>query len=197
MRAAEDDDARPRRHDGREVEPRGLARDLVLGPPLLRERDEERAGDVHHRAERVERADRPPVGVGGDGRLRGEDGDRRFGRGPGDAAGRPERGAGPRLDDAEDRDLPRLLDDRVEGEGRGRVARDDESLHAAREEERDGAARVTADRLGRLRAVGQARGVSEVEEVLGGEPAGDGVEDGQSSDAGVEEADGAVVGHVR
>ena len=47
MRAAEDDDARPRRHDGREVEPRGLARDLVLGPPLLRERDEERAGDVH------------------------------------------------------------------------------------------------------------------------------------------------------
>ena len=191
VRAAEDDDARPRLDDGRQVEAGGGARDLVLRPAFLGERDEERAGDVHHRPERIERADGAAVRVGRDGRLRGEDGDRRLGAGTGEAPRPAERRARARPDDADDGDVADLLDDDVEREGRGRVARHDDGLDAPREEERDGAACVAAHGLGRLRSVGEARRVAEVEEVLRWQAAGDGVEDGESADPGVEEADRA------
>ncbi len=100
-----------------------------------------------------------------------------------------------RRDDA-DHGHGRHLDDRVERERRGRVARDDDGLHAVVQQEPDRAPGVTPYGLGRLRPVREARRVAEVEKPLVREPAGDGVEDGQPADARVEEADGPLVAHV-
>ena len=76
-----------------------------------------------------------------------------------------ERGPRARLDHAEHRQVE-LDAQHVERDGAHRVAGDDERLHAALGEHARAAARVAHDRLGRARAVRDARRVAEVDDAL-------------------------------
>ncbi len=183
MRAAEDE-----RVDGsterREVALRDEVEDGTLGPALLGERHEERA---RHRHDLDPRALRPQECVV----ARAPD--RSFGPDHADASRRrdAERRVDAGLDDAEDRDAASspLALEIVERPARRGVASDDERLDAPTPEVAGHPARIPHHGLGRPSPVRHARGVPEVDEVLGGEPFSQGFEDREPADARVEDGD--------
>ncbi len=116
---------------------RDAGRDRVVLPPLFDEGDEQRAGDGAH-------LQLPPVAVNGLGvgagqyrRLRGDDSHRAVTHSGGLL------GSG--LDDAEHRDAPFIGVEVGEGQCGGGVARDDDGLDVALEQELDVASGVAGD----------------------------------------------------
>src|SRR5688572_30351850 len=77
------------------------------------------------------------------------------------------------------------------------VARDDEHLHIAREQECSCYVGIVRDHGGGLGAVGHACGVAEVEDGLVRQQSDHLLHDGEAADAGVEDPDGTIVGHQR
>ncbi len=80
------------------------------------------------------------------------------------------------------------------GECGGGVASDDDGFAGAVEEELADFLRVTGDGGLAFAAVGDARGVADVENVFMRELLAQGGDDGESADAGIENADGGGVG---
>ena len=175
----------------REVALGGEASDVAGRPALLGERHEQGAGHPADPGVGAPRRDARRVLAAADGPLGADDADVTGAR---RAQGRLD----PGLDHAEDGHVERLPGEleRVERPGRGGVAGDDERLDPAGVQVAGHAARVADDRLGAARAVGDAGGVAEVEQVLVRQGLRDGGEHGQPADAGVEDANGEfVAGH--
>src|SRR6266508_3585675 len=183
VRAAEDERIDGRLAHRREVAADDPLDDLVarVGPALLGEGDEERAGARGDEGVRALAPDRRLVRAARDRPLRADDADPPRARGA-------HRDARAGLDDAEDRHRE-LGAERGERDGGGGVARDHEDVDAVAREEARVAERVLRDGLRRLRAVGHAGGVAEVERVGGRERVEDGALHGEAADAGVEDAD--------
>src|SRR5687767_2505056 len=78
-----------------------------------------------------------------------------------------------------------------------RVARDHHRLDPLREEPFENLQAVAPHRLGRLRAIRDARGIAEVDRRFAGEPLEDGARDGEPADARVEDADRRAVHRIR
>ena len=126
------------------------------------------------------------VGVAFDGALGANDADAlavRRGHGGGDAG----------LQDAKDGNAEGGAQG-VQSVGGGGVAGDDDSFDALMDEELGVFECETADGLGRFGAVGDAGGVAKVNDRLVWEQFTQGANDGQTADAGVEDAKGGVGG---
>ena len=128
-----------------------------LRPALLGERHEHLAGPLHHVHVASQRADGARIGLA----LH-----RAFGGDHGDAAiaGGGDAGARAGLDHPDHRHRRERLGQRPERHGRGRVAGDHHHLHALGDEEPGRLERIGLHRLGALGAVGEARGVAEIDE---------------------------------
>ena len=170
-----------------EILARDETRRLVIGPSFLDERNEQRTGARRDAHVGIERANRSLVRA----RL-----DRAHGADHADvpAARRGDRGARARLDDADHRHV-HLLAQHGERVRRGRVARDDDALHALVAQEAGDLAAVPANGVGTLRTVRHARRVAEVDDALVRELANDFVRDRQSADARIEHADRRGIRH--
>ena len=163
-------------------------RHLSFRPALLGQRHEERTGARHHAGERSQ----PPQGrlvcARGDGRGRSQHGD-------GSAAGPGRRRLRARLDDTDDRNRQRILQDR-QAVRRDGVAGDHQRLDAVGDEVPRREQGVAGHHLARARAVGNARGVAEIDGVLVGKPLDERPQHGQTADAAVEDADGRAGVHA-
>ncbi len=202
--AAEQEGVDPGRGRSREHElPRPVAlaqqRRQVLGDdrlelgaaedPGLDHRHEARGRVLVDLDRRVLVLDRVEVGVRADGGRRRDDAHAPVARGE-----RRRGGAGP--DDAQHRQVvagPQV----AERDGRGRVAGDDQRLDVARRELVEGLGGEPADLVVRPDAVGGAGVVAEVDRGFVRRPAEDLAEDGQATDARVEDTDRPRVGHDR
>ncbi len=181
MRAAEDHDVRAEAADRLEVLAGDQPGRRMIHPALRDERDEQRAWLAHDLGGGHEPVQLALVRARGDRAGGAEHAD------PAGAGG-AYRGAGARLDHAQHRDAE-PLPEHVDGVGRGRVARDDDHLGAAREEEGGGLGRVAADRRRRLGAVGHARRVAEVDDRFVRQAVHQLPHDRQSANPGVEHTD--------
>ncbi len=95
------------------------------------------------------------------------------------------------MDYAYDGDGEGVLDVR-EGEGGGGVAGYDEEVGALVGEEAGAGEGVAGDGLAGFGAVGEAGGVAEIDVVGSGDEGEEGAEDGEASEAGVEDSYGGV-----
>ena len=150
----------------------------VIEPALFDERHEQRAGAGVDGRVGADRLDRPLVGPAGDRAGRPDHADP-------SGLGRLRRRAGAGLDHADQRHggAPPKIVERLRGD---RVARDDQRLHAALHEVREDLRTVAPHGLGRLRAVGNARRVAEVDHRLVRQPLEQRARDGEPPDPGVE-----------
>ncbi len=184
VRAAEDD-----RVDAGLLERRGVVAhggEELLGPGVpLDQRDEARTGDLGHGHARVERVDDVGVAAARDGSLGGEDADAAVAR-------RLHGGMGLGREDADDRHGELLLEERKR-DGGGGVAGGGDELHALALEVGAELERERLHLVRGARAVGAARAVAEVDEVLGRQRDEALVENGEPARAGVEDADRAGI----
>ena len=102
-------------------------------------------------------------------------------------------GVGTGFDNAEDGDADGGLHV-VKGQRRCRVAADHQQVNAAGGQKARGQSGIAGDELLRLGAVRQARRVAKEEVVGVGNQAGDGSENGEAADAGVEDSDDGTTG---
>jgi hypothetical protein len=158
--------------------------DGMGNPAFLDEGDEERAGFFDD----AEVVDCTGVGVGVafDG-GRGAEDENVAGDGSGIS------GSGSSFDDPEDRDAG-CVANFVQCESGGRVAGDDEKFSALLLEKLSGGDGVACDGALGFRAIRKSGGVSEINEVNAGELGQEGAEDGESTEAGIEDADGDAHG---
>jgi hypothetical protein len=77
--------------------------------------------------------------------------------------------------------------------GRGGVAGDHQQLDAALDQQARRLDRVAGDRLGAFGAIGQARGVAEIQQRFGRQTVAQRTQDGQAADTAVEDADRPVM----
>src|SRR5207302_10258620 len=168
----------------REVFLRDLSRDGVIDPALFHEGNEERTGARGHADGGIEVPDGSLVRTGVHGARRTNDTDV-------SSATRPYRGAGAGLDDAEDGHRELVTKDRQRVRGRG-VARDDDRFHVLITQERRDLAAVSADRVGTLGAIGDTRRVAEIHDALVRQLPHELMDDGETADARVEDADGTL-----
>src|SRR5690606_30583452 len=161
----------------------------VVDPALLDERDEERARLGVDAGPREQPSHGPVVRSRGDGAHRPDHADS-----PGPCRGDGRAGAG--LDHPDHRDRS-FLPQEIDGVRSGGVARHDDQLDVAGEEEGDGFARVALHRLAGLRPVRHPRGVAEVHDRLVRKLPPQLPNDGQPTDPGVEDADGPFGGRAQ
>ena len=156
--------------------------DRAVGPAFLCQRHEQRTGAGGHDRVRPPARDRRLVGATPYRALGGQHGNAPGARG---LAG----GRGTRFDDALHRHRVELRRQRLQRDGRGRIAGYDQALHATPLQLARGLQRILADRARTLGAVRQARRVAEIDEVLAGQPLDQCAQHGQAADARVENAD--------
>ena len=106
-------------------------------------------------------------------------------------------GGGGRLDGRLNRDErqrpPRAQ--RLDGDARRRVARDDDRFHRLLEQRVDNVERALLNVFDRLVAIGRVRGVRDVDQVLGRQLPLDFEQHRHAADAGIEDADGRVAAY--
>jgi hypothetical protein len=181
VRASEHERIGVESRHGIEISPRREARDLVLMPAFLDEGDEERAGARPDLDRRVDRVERVLVAAGADRRRGADDADTLRPR-------RPRRGAGAGDEHADERHAL-LLEEPRERDGGGRVARDDDHLDVLALEKLEVFAEKPEHRLGALRSVGETRRIAEVYDLLVGKTHRELVNDRESADSRIENAD--------
>ncbi len=163
---------------------RSQARDLVVQPALFHQRHEQRAGLRVHPRRRIERMDATRVGIAVDRGGRADHADasaRRLGHGSARAG----------LDDVQHRNVPRQPVHHMRRHRRHGVAGNDQHLHVALQQEAGDLLGELLDRGNRLHAVGHARGIAKIDDVLERQALHQRPHDGQPADAGVEHADRA------
>ena len=163
---------------------RGEAGHLVVQPAFLDQRHEQRAGLGIHPHRRIEFVHAARVGVAVDRGRRADDTDAPSRRGR-------HRGARAGLDDVEHRDAGGQPVHHVRRHRRHGVARDDQHLDVALQQEFGDLRGEVLDRGDRLHPVGHARGVAEVDDVLERQALHERAHHGEPADAGIEHPDRA------
>ena len=186
MGAAEDEGVDALGEERVEVAAEHLVGDGILDQAFLDEGNEERAGSAVDCRAGFQGEDGFLVSAAGDGRAGADDAD-------GFVFGRIDGGFGSGNDDADDGDFEDLFH-AGDAEGRGGVAGDDDHFGASGEKKISDLDAVALDGFAAFSTVGNARGVADVEDVFVREEAAQAGGDGEASDAGVENADGLVVG---
>jgi len=173
--AAEDQRVDPMAPERLQVLLRHRLADPAAQPPLLHQRDEERAVPREHRHRWVDPLDGGLIGSAQDGGAGADDPDALVPRGA-------HRRLRPGPDDADDRHLE-VLAQRRQRPGGGGVAGDHDALHAEAQEELDVLQRELHDGRLRFRAVGHAGSVAEVDDGLRGQIVDQRLDDGEAADA--------------
>ena len=153
--------------------------------------DQQRAGPGNHVHAGIEPADGGGIGVAGDGGL-GGDQPNPLSHAVAPLTGGIHGGLGPGLQHADDGNV-KFGDELIEGQGRRRVASDDQHLGRAGLQEAQALPGKPMHRGGALGAVGQAGSVAKIEDRLVRQRGAQGLDDGETAQAGVEDGDGGVI----
>ena len=183
MRAAEHQRIYPRLHEPVEITRDHLVRHRVVEPSLLDQWHEQRAGLARHGDLILQRMDRPLIRAAVDRCTCSDHPDSAVAR-------RSDRSPRARLDHTHDGHIEKRLHLR-NAERRGGVAGDHDHLRAFRQQQPADLHAVAFDGLGAPPAVGHARGVADVEDVLRRQQLAQRRGDCEPADAGVEDTDGA------
>ena len=186
MRAAQHERINPLLDQGFEVTRNDSIRDRIIQPSFFDQRDKERTGLAGHFEGGIERLQGSFVSAALHGRASADDSDMTVASG-GDG------GLGTGTNYTDDRDWTGLFQFR-QGHGRGGVAGHDDDFRIPFHEHPGDFDTVTFDRARAFAAIGNTRGVAQVNDALGGQQVAQRFDHGEAPNAGVKDADGAGSG---
>ena len=172
-----------------QIFPRGQAGNFVIQPTLLHQRHKQWTGLRLHARGGIAAVDFARVGVAVYRGIGGNHADVVVARGD-------QRRLRPGTDYVQNRHIARHLPYFMPGHGRNGVTGDDKCLYVVFEHEADDLGGKGFDGRPRLHAVGHAGGVAEINDVFQRQAFHQGAHVGQAADAGIKNADGALVGCI-
>ena len=189
MRTSEQKHFRRRLAQGRKIKIECLLRKFSLKLSFLGKRDKERAGNAFDQERRLARMKPAPVGVAADRRACPDDRDT-FCAGP-------HNGFDAGFDHPHDGESGKTSPQRFHRHGGGGIAGDEQRLDPFSREKCGVLPRKTDDRIHGFVAVGDARRVAQITDILIRQGVPQSAHDGQTADSGIENADGAVIRRKR